>query len=156
MVSLSLNSTKVTAFFSKITRGEWVNPGHDNFNVKTTSPPLKMKPNLLRIDAKIKVIIIQVLSHINMTWHVTPSPPLTIKPNLFSHQGHDNFGVVTPSPPLHVRTNSNLFPNQGHEYLFLHKLGFLCSFQGELYYITPNQLSEKLGAALIVWRGERG
>ena len=100
----------MTAFFSKITRGEWVNPGHDNSNVKTTSTPLKMKPNLLRIDAKIKVIIIQVLSHMNMTWHVTPSPPLTTKPNLFSHQGHDNLGVVTPSPPLHVRTTPTSSP----------------------------------------------
>ena len=27
---------------------------------------------------------------------------------------------------------------------------------GGIYYITPNQLSEKLGAALIVWREERG
>ena len=34
--------------------------------------------------------------------------------------------------------------------LLLHKLGFLCSFRGEYITQPPNQLSEKLGAALIV------
>ena len=34
--------------------------------------------------------------------------------------------------------------------LFLHELGFLCSFRGEYITQPPNQLSEKLGVALIV------
>ena len=115
-----------------------------------------MKPNLLRIDAKIKVIIIQVLSHMNMTWHVTPSPPLTTKPNLFSHQGHDNLGVVTPSPPLHVRTTLTSSPIKDmNTYFYISSDSFVLFGEG-IYYITPNQLSEKLGAALIVWREERG
>ena len=40
-------------------------------------------------------------------------------------------------------------------YYFYMGLRIPLLFSGVIYYITPNQLSKKLGAALIVWMEER-